>query len=235
MTKQGSSRSHVSTRRPRRWPLVAVGLVALVAAACGGSSTATPASTVVVVKPPDFTLQGCTYVLDSTIPAGEPQGIKPGFAPFAPDSAATTALEQIRDHGGTAMVDSVAVPTGTKLYAGPSTGEPPAGTVPSGDSIQASEPVVWTDRTGDDWLAFFLSCGGDSLYWASVKGITGQDASAGGQIATQIQQLRHAATYTRTGQASMLPITVNGQKHLVFANPKVAFSVGRGELVGVPL
>jgi hypothetical protein len=235
MTKQGSTRSHVGAGRRCRWPLVAVGLVALVASACGGSSTATPASTVAIVKPPGFTLQGCTYVFDSTIPAGEPQGIKPGFAPFAPDAAAKTALEQIRDHGGTAMVDSVAVPAGTKLYAGPSTGEPPAGTVPTGDSIQASEPVVWTDRTGDDWLAFFLSCGGDSLYWASVKGVTGQDASAGGQIATQIQQLRHAAPYTRTGHASMLPITVNGQKHLVFANPKVAFSVGRGELIGVPL
>ena len=34
-----------------------------------------------VVTAPDFTLQGCTYVLDGTVPAGEPEGVQPILPP----------------------------------------------------------------------------------------------------------------------------------------------------------
>lgn len=226
------------THRVRVVPLVVLGLAAVVATACGSStpsaSTTSPsASTASIVKPPNFTLQGCTYVLDSTIPAGEPQGIKPDFGSFSPDQAATAALEQIKAHGGTAMVDGATLPGGTTLYAGPST-ENAVGTIPSGDSIHLAEPLLWTDHAGGEWLASFLSCGGNSLYWASVKEITQQNHAEGSQIAAQIAELKTASPYDKSGTASLLPVALNAQGHLVFTDPKVTFLVGRGELTGLP-
>jgi hypothetical protein len=79
-----------------------------------------------------------------------------------------------------------------------------------------------------------LSCGGDNLYWVSVQGITHQNPSAGDQIATQIEQLKQAPPYTQSNQASMLPIVIDSHKHLVFADTKVTFLVGRGELDALP-
>lgn len=214
------------------------GLAALAATACGGASgsspTSAPAATVSAVKPPDFTLQGCTYVLNSTIPASEPQGLKPDFPPFSADASATAALQGIKDHGGTAMVDSVTLPAGTHLYAGPDLEGTPVGAVPAKDSILVAEPVVWTDAHGDPWLAFYLSCGGDTLYWVSVKGLERQNPSAGSGVAEQIAQLKAASPYTQTGTASLLPIVVNSRRQLVFSDPKVTFLVGRGELIGLP-
>jgi hypothetical protein len=225
----------------RSWRAVAVGvagLAALATAACGSGSgsspTSTPSATVSIVKPPDFTLQGCTYVLDNTIPASEPQGVKPHFPPFSPDASATSALQHIKDHGGTAMVDSVTVPSGTDLYSGPALGGTPVGAVSAKDSILASEPVVWMDAQGGTWLAFYLSCGGDSLYWVSVKGLERQDPSAGKAVAAQIAQLQKASPYTKSGTASLLPIVVNSHRQLAFSDPNVTFLVGRGELVGFP-
>jgi hypothetical protein len=218
---------------------VAVALVCLAAvatAACGsGTGASTPPPTVsadAIVKPPDFTLQGCTYVFDSTIPAGEPQGLKPTFPPFGADQSATDALRHIRSHGGVAMVDSVDLPGGTDLYAGPDTAAL-VGSIPSADSILAAEPVVWTDAQGGKWLAFFLSCGGQSLYWVSVDGVEHQNHSVGTDIAQQIAESEKAPPYTQTGSASLLPIEIDGQRRLTFTDPKVIFLVGRGELVGV--
>jgi hypothetical protein len=218
---------------------VAVGLVcvaALAAAACGsgtGATTSLPTvSTDAIVTPPDFTLQGCTYAFDGTVPAGEPQGLKPTFPPFGADQSATDALQHIRSHGGVAMVDSVDLPGGTDLYAGPDTGAK-VGSIPSGDSILAAEPVVWTDARGGKWLAFFLSCGGPSLYWVSVDGLKHQNRSVGTGVAQQIAELEKAPPYTQTGTASLLPIAIDGQRQLEFTDAKVTFLVGRGELVGV--
>ena len=200
MTKDGTVRSS-ATAAHRGWPgslpseqrrLVAV----LMAACSSGTPTAdSGGSNAAVVQPPDFTLQGCTYVLDSTIPAGEPQGVKPQFPSFSPDQSATAALEGIKAHGGTAMVDSVSLPAGTTLRSGPDTGQSVVGTVPSGYSILAAEPVVWTDHSGAVWLAFFLSCGGGDLYWVSVPELTHQNAAAGKQVAAQIDALRAAPPY----------------------------------------
>jgi hypothetical protein len=108
------------------------------------------------------------------------------------------------------------------------------GTVPAGKSILAAEPVVWTDHGGAVWLAFFLSCGGENLYWVSVPELTHHNAAAGDQVAAEIEALRAAPSYTRSGQASLLPVHVTAQKHLAFVDPKVTFLVGRGELIGVP-
>jgi hypothetical protein len=183
-----------------------------------------------VVTPASLTLQGCTYVLDNTIPEGEPQGVRPGFAPFTPSPSAVAALERIEAKGGVAMVDSVTLPSGIDLLAGPSTGAPKVGTIPPAQSILTSEPVVWTDASGHRWLAFFLACGGNSLYWVGVDDIARQNPGAGTTISTQIAQLEKAAPYTKTGQASLLPIVVNSHHHLVFADAAVSFSIGRAEL-----
>jgi hypothetical protein len=237
MTKDGTVRS--SHRTHRGWRGVALGATSVVAVLMAACSSGTPTagsggSNAAVVQPPDFTLQGCTYVLDSTIPAGEPQGVKPQFSSFTPDQSATAALEGIKAHGGTAMVDSVSLPAGTTLRSGPDTGQSVVGTVPSGHSILAAEPVVWTDHSGAVWLAFFLSCGGGDLYWVSVPELTHQNAAAGKQLAAQIEALRSAPPYSTSGQASLLPIQVTAQKHLAFVDPKITFLVGRGELIGAP-
>jgi hypothetical protein len=237
MRHQGST--PFSPGRGRRAVAVgAVALAALAATACGSgsgsSATSAPAATAAIVKPPDFTLQGCTYVFNSTIPASEPQGLKPDFPAFSADGSATAALQTIKDHGGTAMVDSVTLPAGTHLYAGPDLDGTPVGAIPAKDSILAAEPVVWTDAHGDAWLAFYLSCGGVALYWVSVKGLEHQNPSAGNAVAAQIAQLKAASPYTTSGTASLLPIVVDSHRQLAFSDPKVTFLVGRGELDGLP-
>ncbi len=223
--------------RLRAVALVAAGLAALALAACGGGSSstgttaATSGSTDSVVTPPAFTLQGCTYVLDGKVPTGEPTGLKPHFPSFSPDPSARAALRTIKGHGGTAMVDGVTLPAATNLYAGPDTSGTKVGTIPSDQSILAAEPVVWTDSSGHKWLAFFLSCGGKNLYWVSVSELATQNPSAGDSLASLITELATAPPYTKSGQASLLPVVVNNDHTLVFANPKVTFDVGRGELV----
>lgn len=237
MRRQQPNRSR-RTGAQRLSVVAVVSVAAAVVAACGsgagspGSTTGPSASATAVVTPPDVTLQGCTYVLDGKVPNGEPPGVKPSFPPFSPDQSAAAALGEIKARGGKAMVDSVTLTSGTDLYAGPDTGGTKVGTVPSGRSILAAEPVVWTDATGGTWLAFFLSCGGDSLYWVSVGQADRQGSTVGGSIAAQIAQLQGAAPYTQTGQASLLPIVVSAHGQLVFGDPRMTFSVGRGELIG---
>jgi hypothetical protein len=238
MTKDGTVHGNRSAHRRLRGTAAALGVAAAVLmAACssGASTTAgTGGSDAAAVEAPNFTLQGCTYVLDSTIPPGEPQGVRPSFPAFTPDQSATAALEAIRANGGTAMVDSVTLPAGTTLRSGPDSGQSEVGTIPADRSILAAEPVVWTDHTGAVWLAFFLSCGGEHLYWVSVPELTHQNPTAGEQVAEQIAALEKAPSYLTSGQASMLPIHVTAQKHLAFVDPKVTFAVGRGELVATP-
>jgi len=187
-----------------------------------------------VVKPPDFTLQGCTYMIDNKVPTGEPEGLKPDFPAFTPDGSATAALRDVKRHRGLAMVDSVTLPGGTDLYAGPDTGGTPVGVIPAGDSVLVAEPVVWTDARGGTWLAFYLACGGNSLYWVGVDRLEHENPADGSAVAAQIAQLKKAAPYTKTGVASLLPVVVNSQHQLAFADPGVTFLVGRGELTGLP-
>ncbi len=208
--------------------LVAAAALLLSSAACGGGADAPTSATVVV--PPTFELQGCTYEVSSTIPAGEPTGVNPGFAPFGPDASADRALEQIKAHGGTAMVDSVTVPAGIALYSGPDASLPSVGSVASGDSMLVAEPVVYTDQSGGTWLAFFLACGGQNLYWLSVDQAKTHHRTFADGVTAQIAQLKQAVPYTQSGSASMLPIVINRDRRLTFADPKVSFDVGRGEL-----
>src|SRR5665213_842973 len=110
--------------RPRRWALralagVAAGGLMFVATACGGTSSATTTSTVAsgaVVRPPAIPLQGCNYVLNGAVPAGEPAGLQPGFRPVPPDHAAQLALAPLTAHGGIGLVDGLTLPSGVKLY-----------------------------------------------------------------------------------------------------------------------
>jgi len=206
--------------RPRSWAVrilavVAAGGLVLVAAACGGSSSSTTTSTVApssVVRPPAIPLQGCNYVLNGIVPPGEPTGIQPDFPPFAPDQAAQSAISHIAAHGGIGLVYGFTLPPGVKLFAGPDTGRQPVATIPLSHSILAADPVLWTTRSGERWLAFFVACGGEHLYWVSVDQIGKADAGAGAEAVRAIAMLEVAAPYTQTGRASILPVRiVDGQ------------------------
>ena len=61
------------------------------------------------------------------------------------------------------------IPGGTHLYAGPDTSQPSVGTIPSNYAILAAEPVIWKTESGETWVAFFVSCGGQNLYWVSLN------------------------------------------------------------------
>ena len=208
-------------------------VAAVTAAACGGSATSSASSAPSIVTAPAFSLQGCTYIVNNSIPAGEPHGIQPTVTPFTANAAATTALTSIRRHGGTAMVDGTGVPAGTELFAGPDTTGTPVLTVPSGHAVIVAEPLVWRDTRSGLWLAFFIACGGPQLYWASVRVITKADPSAGASVSTLVQQLSQAAPYTRSDRASLLPVVISGGR-LTWADPTVKLAVGRGSLIQSP-
>jgi hypothetical protein len=201
--------------------LVSVVAVGLGVAACGGSSSSTSTTTPaeLVVRAPDFVLQGCTYVLDGTVPAGEPEGVQPQFASFTPDAAATSALQSIKSHGGSALVNGFMIPGGTRLYAGPDTSQPSVGTIPSNYAILAAEPVIWKAGNGKVWAAFFVSCGGHNLYWMSLQQVQHQNPEAASSITPLIVK------------DSLLPITIQDQ-NFAWKSSKLTFIIGRGELFG---
>jgi len=227
---------------PRRWAVralagVAAGGLMFVATACGGTSSATTTSTVAagaVLRPPAIPLQGCTYVLNGAVPAGEPAGIQPGFRSFTPDQAAQSAIAHITAHGGTGLVDGFSLPSGVKLYAGPDSGSAPVATIPVDRSMLAGDPVLWTTGSGAHWIATFVACGGQHLYWVSVDQIGKADAATGAATASTITMLEAAAPYTQTGQASALPVKiVDGQ--IVWnapAGPHALVPPARGQLLG---
>jgi hypothetical protein len=192
--------------------------VGIGAAACGSSSTSAPTSKI-VVKAPGFVLQGCTYVLNGTVPAGEPEGVQPHFSTFSPDSAATSALETMKEHGGSALVNGFLIPGGTHLYAGPDTSQPSVGTVPSNYAILAAEPVIWKDSSGGTWAAFFVSCGGQNLYWMSLKQVERQNPQAASSITPLVTK------------DSLEPIRITDQ-NFAWKSSKLTFIIGRGELIG---
>lgn len=193
-------------------------LIALLAAACGNSSSATPGP----VQPPDIQLQGCTYVLDDTIPPGEPTGVQPHYPAFSPDASAVSALSHIQQHGGRAMIGGLDVPPGTTLYAGPDTSQV-VGNLPATYAILAAEPVVWVDKAGDTWIAFFLSCGGDNLYWTSVKAMGAASPLEGPGIAKQLAEAK---------ASNALPsITIKDRKFR-WDDKKIPYYIARGEQFG---
>ena len=197
----GRSRS----RALRSLVVVAVGGLALVATACGGATSSTPTSIVAgstVVRPPDVPLQGCDYVLNGSVPQGEPMGIQPDFRPFAPDQSAQSAIAHISAHGGTGLVYGFTLPSGVKLYAGPDAGGQPVATIPSGKSILAADPLLWTTGSGRHWIATFVACGGAAPDWISVDQIGKADPPTGTAVTQSITMLKSAAPYTQTGQAS---------------------------------
>jgi len=227
---------------PRPWTFralatVAMGGLLLVSAACGSSTSSTTTSTVAassVVRPPAVPLQGCNYVLNGVVPPGEPTGVQPNFPPFTPDQAAQSAISHIAVHGGTGLVYGFTLPYGVKLFAGPDSGGQPVATIPSNHSILTADPVLWTTRSGAHWLAFFVACGGEHLYWVSVDQIGKVDAVAGGEAVRAIASLEVAAPYTQTGRASILPVKImDGQ--ITWNAPAGSHALvppARGQLLG---
>lgn len=220
-------------RRRVAWVATAVVLVVTgaLAAGCSSSGSAT-ATTQSLVKPPDLTLQGCTYVIGDKVPAGEPQGIQPPFAPFSPDQAATDALRHIQQHSGTGIVDGFTIPGGTELFAGPDSSAAPVGTVPADRSLLLADPVLFTTSSNQQWLATFLACGGPNLYWIDVSQIAKADAAAGALVANTITSVLKNPPYTQSGQVSTLPITIDAQHRFAWVSPHVTFAIGRGLYLG---
>lgn len=202
----------------------------LVLAACGTSATGSTAtsqdsSTAAVVHPPDFTLQGCTYVFDGTVPPEEPQGVKPDYPSFEPDPSARSALESIDRHGGNALLNGFSLFGGADLYAGPDASGTRVGTVPQNYAILVAEPVLWTDSAGDTWIAFYISCGGENLYWVSLDQLKRGDPNGAAEVTGMIDQAR------QSHPSGISPIIVkDGQ--LAWKDPSVTYIIGRGEQYG---
>jgi hypothetical protein len=185
----------------------------------------------VTVTAPDFTLSGCTFEVNNSIPQGEPTGLKPNFASFTPDASAGVALASIKKNGGKAMVDSAGLPSGTKLYAGPDRSSQVVGTIPSGKSLLLSEPVVWTGSNGETWLATFIECGGPNLYWASLDQIKQVSSGEAATLSSLIKQLAAVQPpYPKSDQASLVRVDVVGH-NLAWNTSQITFPVARGQLV----
>jgi hypothetical protein len=234
---------HVPGRRAlaefrTRRTLAAIGAVVAVAAsatACGGNGNAgtssgqTQAAMASLIQPPKLTLQGCEYEVNNTIPAGEPKGSKAPFAPFAPDPSAVTALRHIKEHGGTGVVDGFTLPGGTVLFTGPDVNAAKAGVIPQGSSVLMTDPILWTDSSGGDWLASFVICGGRNLYWLSVDQLLGQNRNLGQTISETLTQLRSAPPFTKTGMISLLPVTVDDQDRFAWVGATLQFEPARAQ------
>ncbi len=216
-------------------------VVGLTASACSSaSSTPTPqttgstGSTTPLVGPPDVAVEDCTYAPGGTVPAGEPHGENPGFASFTPTRSAQQAVEDIAAHGGTGMVDGFEFPAGVAMYGGPDTTGSPVATVPNGRTVLAIDPVLWTTGTGAHWLAFFIACGGDNLYWVGVDQTKATNADEGAALARQIASAQAAAPYTTTGMVSTLPIKIAQRQFTWAVTPDAAHPltpVARGEFL----
>ena len=205
-----------------------------VAAACGGSpARPATASTTGIVQPPNVPVQGCAYVLGGSIPQGEYPGVQPPFPAFTPDPAAAAAVRSIRDHGGTGLVYGFSFPPGVHLYAGPDRSHV-VGTVPEGQRVLTSEPVLWTSAGGARWLAFFIACGGSNLYWVSVDQVRSVSADAGNLLVRVIPQLLAAPPYSPASnpRASALPLTIGSDRQFAWKDPAVHLVIARGQLLG---
>ena len=219
--------------RSRSLGVVALMLMASTVAACGssgGSANNDPPAPSALVVAPDYTLQGCTFLVNGSVPPGEPQGVNPNFPSFPSTVSSNKAITTIAQRGGTAIVDGTGLPSGTKLYGGPDATGPVVGVIPANDSIVVAEPVLWTDAKGGKWLAFFLICGGRNLYWASLDEVQQLSPAAGETITSLIDQLSKAPPYSTSHQASLLGIKVE-KRALVWDDSSVQFTVGRGEMI----
>ena len=226
------------TRLPGTARIAAVAVVvaiALATAACssGSSTTSTTSSgPTATVKPPNLTLAGCNYEIDGTVPPGMNSGIQPTYPAFTPNQAADEALGQIKAHGGTALVDGFTIPPGVKLYAGPDSTTAPVATVEQTTSLILAEPVLWTTASGQQWLATFLACGGQHLYWIDVAQIGKADPNAGTMITNSID-LAKSTTFSPTNHTvTTLPIVIGPDDRFALKGTEVSFAIARGELQG---
>jgi hypothetical protein len=210
-------------RLPRLALLAALVVAASVLAACGSSGSTSGEDT--LVRPPPIQLQGCTYAPTGSIPSGEVTGVMPKYASFSPDAAATSALTSIEEHGGTALTDSFTLAGGVPLFAGPDATRPRVGTVPQNYAVTVGNPVVWKGSAGDQWIAFFLACGGPNLYWTSVDEI----ASADPQNAPVSDQIRTSIRQAAPGHPIQLAgIGINRAKNFYWTHPKLSSNIALG-------
>jgi hypothetical protein len=229
-------------RRTRGAVVAGVTALALMASSCSGGSASPPKSSVttgdtspVALATPTNVLEGCTYTVDGQIDPSLPTGKDPHFAAFSPDPSAEAAINSIKSKGGTAAVDTFVVPYGSKLRSGPSSSAPVVGKIPGTDQLELYDPIVWTDSSGQKWLATFVACGGRNLYWVGLDDLQATDATAAKTIRTQLAQLRGARPYLQTAKASYLPILIDRSGHVDWKDTAIQFTVGRSELVSAAI
>lgn len=218
----------------RRFVATSVASLALVASACSNgspTSSGSPNSKTITLALPTDPLEGCTYTVNGQVVPYLPTGETPHFAAFSPDPSAEGALDSIKSKGGTGMVDSPILPAGTKLRSGPSRSAPVVGTVSNSDQLDLFDPILWTDSTGDQWLASFIACAGRNLYWMSLDDLQKTNPAFAKVLRGELTQLRAAAPYPKTAMASLLPIVINRSRQVVWKDKVVPFNVGRAELV----
>jgi len=145
------------------------------------------------------------------------------------DQSAISALTEIKARGGAGIVDGLTLPSGTVLFAGPSAKAARAGVIPGGNSVLVADPILWTDSVGGDWLAFFMICGGNDLYWLSVDQLQHQNPTFGRTMAQDIARLKAAPPYTKTGMASVLPVVINDKHRFAWVAPNLVFQPARAQ------
>lgn len=225
------SQAAKSGRHALRWPAAGVALLAFAVSACGGGTPATTGTTTAIhVALPSDPVQGCTYTVNGQISPDLPTGKNPHFAAFSPDPSAYAALNSIKKKGGTGAVDNFTLPAGTRLRSGPSSSAPVVGTIAAIDELQLFEPVVWTDSSGQQWLATFIACGGSHLYWAGMDDLQNVNPSAAKSIKNQLAHDRAAQPVTKTDMVSDLPIVLSRSGQLDWKDKSIAFAVARGEV-----
>jgi hypothetical protein len=215
------------SRRTCGFVATVVATLTFVVSAC--SNGASP-PTVALALPTDQLL-GCTYTIDGQVQSYQATGETPNFAAFSPDPSAEAAIDSIKRKGGTGVVGSYQFPARTKLRSGPSLSAPVVGTISDTAQLQLYDPILWTDSSGDEWLASFIACGGKNLYWTSLDDLQKTDPAAAKTLRGELAQLRKAAPYTQTAMASLLPIVINSTRNVVWKDKVIPFDVGRAELV----
>ncbi len=143
---------------------------------------------------PHFALQGCAYVLNGQVPAGEPPGVQPRLRSFAGPDRRPGRSPTSRPTAAPAW--SMASPSQWRqALCGPGLRSRPVATIPVDRSMLVADPVLWTTGSGAHWLAIFVACGGQDLYWsASTRSAARTDAATGGD--RSIAMLEAAAPYT---------------------------------------
>ena len=193
-------------RSPWSWP----------PSACGGASAdldhvgPTPRS---IVKPPTSARGLQLRDRRHRAPGHGPGRAAPVHAVGA-DQAGTAALAHIDATAAPASSSGFTIPGGTELYAGPDNARRHRWP-PSPPAIRCSSPsrCCGPRLRSAHWLATFVACGGERLYWIDVTQIGQADQTPGAVVTYALDAAMGDATvHDVRGIPSTLPIMIEGQQ-----------------------